>query len=193
MSKPAVQLIYTASLLHIIILLSCISLQSSFRFASYIPLVQRIATLSVSNKDCKTSILRRLLLQKATSSPSLPTPEGIKQGSVTLVGAGPGDPELLTLQAYKLLKNASLVIADRLISPEILDLIDCEYRVARKAPGCADKAQEEINKWVIDGVKEGKNVVRLKIGDPFLFGRGGEEILEVLFYPILTVLFRLLI
>ena len=100
------------------------------------------------------------------------------QGSLYLVGAGPGDPELLTLQSYKLLKNASLVVSDRLISKEILDLVECELKIANKLPGCAETAQEEINKWVIDGVLAGETVVRLKIGDPFMFGRGGEEVLE---------------
>ncbi|KAJ1425045.1 tetrapyrrole methylase [Ochromonadaceae sp. CCMP2298] len=99
-------------------------------------------------------------------------------GSVTLVGAGPGDPELLTLQAFKLLKSAELVVADRLVSREILDLIDCELRVANKKPGCAEEAQEEINQWVVKAALEGKRVIRLKIGDPFLFGRGGEEVIE---------------
>ena len=99
-------------------------------------------------------------------------------GTLTVVGSGPGDPDLLTIQAYKLLKNASLVVADRLISQEILDLIECELKIANKRPGCAEEAQDELNRWVIEGVESGKNVVRLKIGDPFLFGRGGEEILE---------------
>lgn len=93
-------------------------------------------------------------------------------GSVTLVGSGPGDPDLLTLQAYKLLKNASLVVSDRLVSSEILALIDCEVKVANKKPGCADDAQAELNEWVINAALQGRNVVRLKIGDPFLFGRG---------------------
>jgi len=93
-------------------------------------------------------------------------------GSVTLVGSGPGDPDLLTMQAYKLLKNASLVVSDRLVSREILALIDCEVRVANKKPGCADDAQAELNEWVINAALQGRNVVRLKIGDPFLFGRG---------------------
>jgi len=100
------------------------------------------------------------------------------RGSVALVGAGPGDPDLLTVQAIKLINNASLVISDRLVSPEILSLIKCELRIARKQPGCAEEAQEEIYEWVKEAVHAGKNVVRLKIGDPFLFGRGGEEILE---------------
>jgi len=71
-----------------------------------------------------------------------------------------------------------LVIADRLVSDEILELVRGELRVARKLPGCADKAQREIYEWVREGVMGGRDVVRLKIGDPFVFGRGGEEILE---------------
>ena len=99
-------------------------------------------------------------------------------GTVALVGAGPGDPELLTIQASKLIQNAQLVISDRLVSSEILQLVNCELRIARKAPGCANEAQNEIYDWVREGVLSGKNVVRLKIGDPFLFGRGGEEVIE---------------
>eukprot|EP01035_Chromulina_nebulosa_P017010 gene17010-22512_t len=103
--------------------------------------------------------------------------KAIKNG-VSLVGAGPGDPDLLTIQALNLIKGASLVIADRLVSPEILSLIDCKLKVANKKPGCAEEAQEEIYAWVKEAVNKGENVVRLKIGDPFLFGRGGEEVLE---------------
>jgi uroporphyrin-III C-methyltransferase len=99
-------------------------------------------------------------------------------GKVALVGAGPGDPELLTLQALRVLKQASLVISDRLVSQEILDLITCEVRIARKRPGCAEEAQDEIYEWTKEAVLAGRDVVRLKIGDPFLFGRGGEEVLE---------------
>lgn len=98
--------------------------------------------------------------------------------TVALVGAGPGDPSLLTLQAVDLINKADLVIADRLISKEILQLITCELRVANKQPGCAEEAQDEIFRWCKEAVDADKNVVRLKIGDPFLFGRGGEEVLE---------------
>lgn len=99
-------------------------------------------------------------------------------GSVCLIGAGPGDPDLLTMQAWKRLQAATLVVSDRLVSKEILDLIQCPVKVANKQPGCADEAQDELNQWVIDAALRGEQVVRLKIGDPFLFGRGGEEILE---------------
>ena len=100
-------------------------------------------------------------------------------GRVTLVGSGPGDPDLLTMAAYKLLTQDpnALVISDRLVSQEILDLIPGEIKIARKLPGCAELAQEEIYYWCHEGLKAGKHVIRLKIGDPFVFGRGGEEIL----------------
>ena len=99
-------------------------------------------------------------------------------GKLSLVGAGPGDPELLTMQALRLIKEADLVVSDRLVSHEILAVVQCELLVANKTPGCAEKAQEQIYQWVCDAVKAGRNVVRLKIGDPLLFGRGGEEILR---------------
>ena len=101
---------------------------------------------------------------------------------MTLVGSGPGDPDLLTVKTHRLLTQPdhpeqTLVIVDRLVSPEILQLIQCEYKVARKLPGCADLAQEEIYWWMYQALNQGKHVIRLKIGDPFVFGRGGEEIL----------------
>jgi hypothetical protein len=99
-------------------------------------------------------------------------------GRITLVGSGPGDPDLLTLKAYKLLQDPNaLVICDRLVSQEIVDLVQGDVKVARKLPGCAELAQEEIYWWAYQGLAQGKHVVRLKIGDPFVFGRGGEEVI----------------
>jgi hypothetical protein len=99
-------------------------------------------------------------------------------GRITLVGSGPGDPDLLTLKAYKLLQDPNaLVICDRLVSQEIVNLVQGEVKVARKLPGCAEMAQEEIYWWAYQGLAQGKHVVRLKIGDPFVFGRGGEEVI----------------
>jgi uroporphyrin-III C-methyltransferase len=99
-------------------------------------------------------------------------------GTVTLVGAGPGDPDLLTVAAYKALQAADVVVADRLVSQEILELVQGDLKVARKLPGCALEAQREIYRWCAEAVLAGKSVVRLKIGDPYVFGRGGEEVLE---------------
>jgi uroporphyrin-III C-methyltransferase len=100
-------------------------------------------------------------------------------GKVTLVGSGPGDPDLLTVAAYRLLTEHkdALVISDRLVSPEILALIPGEVKIARKLPGCAEMAQEEIYWWAYQALNQGRHVIRLKIGDPFVFGRGGEEVL----------------
>jgi hypothetical protein len=89
-------------------------------------------------------------------------------GKLTLVGAGPGSPDLLTLSAYKIITDPNnYLIVDRLVSQEILDLIQGEYKVANKYRGCADIAQEEIYDWCVEGLKDGKHVVRLKIGTFF--------------------------
>ena len=116
------------------------------------------------------------LLPPFQSKPTSKLPNG---GRVTLVGSGPGDPNLLTVAAYRLLTENpdALVIADRLVSQEILDLISGQVKVARKLPGCAELAQEEIYWWTYQALNQGKHVIRLKIGDPFVFGRGGEEVL----------------
>ncbi|KAL3907240.1 MAG: hypothetical protein SGARI_003632 [Bacillariaceae sp.] len=83
------------------------------------------------------------------------------------------------MKAVKLLQDPdALVIVDRLVSQEIKDLIQGEIKVARKLPGCAELAQEEIYWWTHQGLAAGKHVIRLKIGDPFVFGRGGEEVLK---------------
>lgn len=109
--------------------------------------------------------------------PNMRVQEPSKAGHISLVGAGPGDPNLLTLQAMKLIQKADLVIADRLISQEILDLVSCDLKIANKYKGCAEEAQQEIYRWTNEAYAAGKHVLRLKIGDPFLFGRGGEEVL----------------
>ncbi|KAI9245453.1 tetrapyrrole methylase [Sporodiniella umbellata] len=100
-----------------------------------------------------------------------------KTPKITLIGGGPGDPELITVKARRLLQEADLVVSDRLIPSQILDLVQGELRIARKWAGKSDEAQEELMEWCLEGLKQGKQVARLKIGDPLIFGRGGEEIL----------------
>ncbi|KAF9974746.1 hypothetical protein BGZ73_001801 [Actinomortierella ambigua] len=130
-----------------------------------------------------------------------------EKARLVLVGAGPGDPELLTRKAARLLAEADLVVADRLIPMEVIDLAKGEVRIAPKkrspvstekaADGSAtttttatkstdtttlkssgsDEIQDQLNAWCLEGLEQGKLVVRLKQGDPFIFGRGAEELL----------------
>lgn len=98
-------------------------------------------------------------------------------GKVYLVGAGPGDPKLLTLKAVEVLKNADVIVYDRLVNKSILKHAkpEAEKIYAGKAAGRHVLSQDKINELLIKSALEGKTVVRLKGGDPFLFGRGGEE------------------
>lgn len=99
-------------------------------------------------------------------------------GKVTLVGAGPGDPELLTLKALKAIQRATVLLVDDLVSDEIVAFAQPGARIVYvgKRGGCKSTPQAFIEKLMLMAAREGEDVVRLKGGDPFIFGRGGEEV-----------------
>ena len=129
-----------------------------------------IAELVFSGRDAEA----RSALEAALTDTRL----AFSGGEVSLIGAGPGDPDLLTFRALRLMQQADVVVYDRLVSKPVLDLVrlEAERIYAGKERARHALPQEDINHLLIRLAREGKRVVRLKGGDPFIFGRGGEEI-----------------
>ena len=130
-----------------------------------------IAEMVEKGQDSKADDAFELALQAAAQDKKV-------EGQVYLVGAGPGDPDLLTFRALRLMQKADVVVYDRLVSPQILELVrrDAEKIYVGKAKSNHTLPQDDINQLMVDEAKKGNRVVRLKGGDPFIFGRGGEEI-----------------
>jgi uroporphyrin-III C-methyltransferase/precorrin-2 dehydrogenase/sirohydrochlorin ferrochelatase len=127
------------------------------------------AALAGRWRDAERGLVRAI---EASSQPQN------ENGMVSLVGAGPGDPDLLTLRAHNALQNADVVFYDELVTQEILDRArrDAELVFVGKRRGEPGIGQADINRRLVEAARAGKNVVRLKGGDPFIFGRGGEEL-----------------
>ncbi|MFN4120848.1 uroporphyrinogen-III C-methyltransferase [Acidovorax sp.] len=113
-----------------------------------------------------------------TSTSAHTPPAALASGRCTLVGAGPGDPELLTIKALKAIQSATVLLVDDLVSDAIVAHASPTARIVYvgKRGGCKSTPQAFIEKLMLTAVTEGENVVRLKGGDPFIFGRGGEEV-----------------
>jgi len=130
-----------------------------------------IAEMMLAGKEDKA----KAALEEALESEGARMPDA---GEVYLIGGGPGDPDLLTFKALRLMQQADVVVYDRLVSPAVLELVrrDAERIYAGKERDFHSIPQDQINALLVKLAKEGKRVCRLKGGDPFIFGRGGEEI-----------------
>jgi uroporphyrin-III C-methyltransferase/precorrin-2 dehydrogenase/sirohydrochlorin ferrochelatase len=174
----------------------CVRADDATRSAARTPAVTRHGDVTVtvtSGGDPQRSQRLRSAIALALADGSLPVrpqrrPAGSNNqstvpsrapGSVALVGGGPGDPGLITVRGRRLLAEADVVVADRLGPRGLLDELepDVEVVLAGKAPGAHTMTQDEINSLIVDRALAGCRVVRLKGGDPFVFGRGGEEAL----------------
>ncbi|KAK0099449.1 hypothetical protein ONS95_004659 [Cadophora gregata] len=143
------------------------------QICEYWPL-RRLANITDTDVD---SVLKSYATNPSTSTPLLDSTQLEKRGCIILAGSGPGHPDLLTRATHKAILSADLILADKLVPSGVLDLIPrrTPVHIARKFPGNAELAQQELLSLGLTGLQAGKTVLRLKQGDPYIYGRGGEE------------------
>jgi len=162
----------------------CVRSDDGERSAAWVPAVGRAERLTVAvhaDRDPRRATAARDVCIQALERPPEPVraqPAQPAGGRVVLVGGGPGDPGLITTRGREALMSADLVVVDRLAPLPLLDELPADVEVvdAAKLPGGRAMAQLEINRRLVAGARAGLRVVRLKGGDPFVFGRGGEEV-----------------
>lgn len=162
----------------------CVRADDATSSAAWVPAVARVDDVTVavsSGADPRRSQSIRNAVAALLETAELPVRRRRRtaEGSVALVGAGPGDPGLITTKGRRLLADADVVVVDRLAPPELVSRLDPEIDViyAGKGPKAHTLSQEQINRLLVDRALAGQRVVRLKGGDPFVFGRGAEEVL----------------
>ncbi|TVY83560.1 Uroporphyrinogen-III C-methyltransferase, partial [Lachnellula suecica] len=143
------------------------------QICEYWPL-RRLAHISEADVE---AVLKSYAADPAATSTPGTNAKAEKKGRIILAGSGPGHPDLLTRATHKALLSADLILADKLVPSGVLDLIPrrTPVHIARKFPGNAEQAQTELLELGLAGLKAGKTVLRLKQGDPYIYGRGGEE------------------
>ena len=146
------------------------------QICEYWPL-RRLANITDEDVD---SVLQSYASSHATSAPLDATKldaRSAKKGRIILAGSGPGHPDLLTRATHRAILTADVILADKLVPAGVLDLIPrrTPVHIARKFPGNAERAQEELLERGLAGLQAGRTVLRLKQGDPYIYGRGGEE------------------
>jgi uroporphyrin-III C-methyltransferase len=146
------------------------------QICEYWPL-SRLAAITDADVAAILEAYKNTAQSPAQCSEVIPAPKA-RKGTITLAGSGPGHPSLLTIATRTAIDHAHFILADKLVPAEILALIPrrTPVHIARKFPGNADAAQEELLQLGLEAMKQGKDVLRLKQGDPYLYGRGAEEV-----------------
>ena len=151
------------------------------QICEYWPL-RRLAAITDEDVDAILQAYKQETQTGATDEKAVLNPATLdlrrRTGRIILAGSGPGHPDLLTTATLKAIRSADLILADKLVPAPVLELVPrrTPIQIARKFPGNADQAQEELHQMALAALKEGKTVLRLKQGDPYLYGRGAEEV-----------------